>query len=76
VTESERRRGYGGELLARAEAEARQQACRGVHLDTHQFQAPDFYLRRGYQVFGVLEDYPAGARRYFLAKKLRWEELS
>jgi GNAT superfamily N-acetyltransferase len=71
VAESVRRRGYGGALLARAEAEARERGCRGVHLDTHEFQAPAFYQRHGYEVFGVLEDYPAGARRYFLAKALR-----
>ncbi len=70
VAEAERRRGYGGELLARAEAEARRRGCRGVHLDTHEYQAPDFYQRRGYEVFGVLNDYPRGSRRYFLAKAL------
>jgi len=70
VAEAERRRGYGGELLARAEAEARRRGCRGVHLDTHEYQAPDFYRRRGYVVFGVLNDYPRGSRRYFLAKAL------
>jgi GNAT superfamily N-acetyltransferase len=71
VAEAERGQGYGAALLHQAEQEAWARGCRGVHLDTHDFQAPGFYEHCGYEVFGVLENYPQGARRHFLAKTLR-----
>jgi ribosomal protein S18 acetylase RimI-like enzyme len=70
VAEEVRGRGYGAALLHEAEVEATVRGCAGVHLDTHDFQAPGFYEHCGYRVFGMLEAYPAGARRYFLMKTL------
>jgi len=62
--------GLGRGILARAEAEARARGCLGVWLDSFSFQAPGFYQRQGYGVFGTLEDYPPGHRRVFLQKRL------
>jgi len=70
VSDGLRGEGYGAALLARAEHIAMERGCRGVHLDTHGFQAPDFYLRFGYEVFGSLPDYPTGYGHYFLKKHL------
>ena len=70
VKEELRGRGYGHRLLTLAEEEARKRGARNVHLDTFSFQAPDFYKRHGYQVFGELQDFPAGYQRYFLTKRL------
>jgi GNAT superfamily N-acetyltransferase len=65
-----RRRGFGSKLLDLAEQEALRRGCRRAHLDTMSFQALPFYERRGYQVFGALQDLPPGHSRYFLWKSL------
>jgi ribosomal protein S18 acetylase RimI-like enzyme len=70
VSDEAQRQGYGRQLLEHAEAEAIARGCLGVHLDTHDFQAPRFYEALGYEVFGTLEDYPPGHTRYFLRKVL------
>lgn len=63
-----RRGGTGARILAMAEDAARARGCRGVYLDTHGFQAPGFYRRQGYAVFGELPDHPIGHTRVFLRK--------
>ena len=70
VKEGLRGRGYGQRLLTLAEDEARQRGARHAYLDTFSFQAPDFYKKYGYQVFGALEDFPPGHQRYYLTKEL------
>jgi GNAT superfamily N-acetyltransferase len=70
IEENLRGRGYGSRLLTLVEEEARQRGARHAYLDTFSFQAPDFYQRHGYQLFGELCDFPAGHRRYFLMKQL------
>ena len=70
VKEELRGRGYGHRLLTLAEDEARQRGAKNAYLDTFSFQAPDFYKQHGYQVFGELQDFPAGHQRYFLKKQL------
>lgn len=61
--------GYGERILSAAEREAVARGCRHAHLDTFSFQARPFYERLGYELFGELEDYPAGHTRYFLRKR-------
>jgi GNAT superfamily N-acetyltransferase len=70
VREDLRGLGYGRRLLTMAEDEARTRGAMNAYLDTFSFQAPDFYLKLGYQVFGELPDFPKGYRRYFLKKEL------
>jgi len=70
IREDLRGRGYGHRLLTRVEDEARQRGARHAHLDTFSFQAPDFYKKHGYQVFGELQNFPAGHQRYYLTKQL------
>ena len=65
-----RRGGLGARVLAAAEDEARARGCRRARLYTYSFQAEGFYERRGYTVFGVLEDYPPGHRQTWMRKDL------
>jgi len=70
VNEELRGRGYGHRLLKFAEDEARKRGAKNVYLDTFSFQAPDFYKKYGYHVFGELKDFPPGHQRYFFTKQL------
>lgn len=65
-----RRQGYGSQLLSEVEQVAKALGGYLVHLSTFDFQAKAFYLMRGYEIFGVLEDCPRGHLEYFLKKKL------
>lgn len=70
VAESIRGQDYGTELMMQAEQEALGRGCRHAYVDTYDFQALGFYQKLGYEVFGVLEDFPAGHSRYFLQKRI------
>lgn len=71
IREDLRGHGYGKRLLELAEAEALKRGAKKAYLDTFSFQAPGFYEKFGYQVFGTLEDFPAGHQRYYCMKELK-----
>jgi ribosomal protein S18 acetylase RimI-like enzyme len=68
VKEEYRNLGYGSILLKEVERAAKERGCHLVHLDTFDFQAKDFYIKQGYEVFGVLEDCPLEHKRYYMKK--------
>jgi GNAT superfamily N-acetyltransferase len=70
VTSEHRGKGYGAELLTAAEDEARRRGCHHALLDTFDFQARGLYELLGYEVFGTLDDFPRGHRRFFMRKAL------
>lgn len=70
VKEGFREKGYGSVILREVETIAKEKGCTLVHLDTFDFQAKDFYLKHGYEVFGVLDDCPIGHKRYYMKKKI------
>jgi ribosomal protein S18 acetylase RimI-like enzyme len=64
-----RDRGYGHRLLTLAEDEGRRRGAKNAFLDTFSFQAPGFYKKHGYKVFGELDNFPPGHQRYYLTKQ-------
>jgi ribosomal protein S18 acetylase RimI-like enzyme len=70
VDPSRRRQGLGRELLTAVEDQARGRGCRWAKLNTWEFQAPEFYERLGYLVYGREIDYPPGHTNYLMRKDL------
>ncbi len=65
-----RKEGYGSILLNEVEKIAKEKGCKLIHLDTFDFQAKDFYIKHGYEVFGVLDGCPIEHKRYYLKKNI------
>jgi GNAT superfamily N-acetyltransferase len=62
--------GTGSRILAMAEEEGRRRGCSKAVLFTISFQAPEFYKKLGWQVFGEIAPQPPGATRVYLTKDL------
>ncbi len=69
VSEGLRGKGIGRRLMAAGEARALERGAHSAWVDTFSFQAPGFYPKLGYEVFGEL-DYPPDFKRFFLRKRL------
>nr|WP_294529583.1 GNAT family N-acetyltransferase [uncultured Rhodopila sp.] len=70
VSETVRGRRHGSRLMDAAEALALERGASAATVETFTYQAPGFYARRGYEVFGRLDDYPPGHAKLFLRKDL------
>lgn len=70
VDADQRKNGHGSALVCRAEQIARERGCEISILSTFSFQAPRFYERLGYHVFGEVTDLPPGHSRYWFSKRL------
>jgi GNAT superfamily N-acetyltransferase len=68
-----RRSGIGSDVLRQAEDEGRRRGCRTAVVYTISFQAPGFYERHGWRVFGEVPCDPPGTSRVFLTKDLGQE---
>ncbi|WP_395672673.1 GNAT family N-acetyltransferase [Inquilinus sp.] len=62
--------GLGSRILRMMEEEGRRRGCRAGILFTISFQAPDFYRRHGWRVFGEVPCEPPGTARVFMTKEL------
>src|SRR5262245_60462371 len=70
VDEALRGRGLARSLMAAAEDEAKRQSCSLVVLHAYDLLAPGLYERLGYEVSGVVENYPAGSAARWYRKGL------
>lgn len=70
VEDAYRSQGIGSQLMQKVQESAKQKGCGLIHLDTFDFQAKDFYLKHGFEVYGILEDCPPGHSRIYLKKKI------
>jgi ribosomal protein S18 acetylase RimI-like enzyme len=68
LPDSLRHSGVGSELMSNAEAEAKRRGCDNAVVYTISFQAPRFYEKHGFRVFGEVPCQPAGTTRFFMIK--------
>jgi GNAT superfamily N-acetyltransferase len=69
VPERFRHSGLGTQIMTEAESIAKARGCLGIWLDTYSFQAPRFYEKLGFRMFGRLDDQPPGEQRFFMQKR-------
>ncbi len=58
-------------LMHMIESEALTRGVTNMYLTTFEFQALDFYKKRGYEVVMTIEDFPKGFAEYTLYKKMK-----
>ena len=70
IDENYRGQQLGSLLLSKVESAAKSMGASLSHLDTFDWQAKDFYLKAGYEIFGILDACPPGHKRYYMKKAL------
>lgn len=71
VAESLRGQGWGRKLMAAAETEGIKRACTFAYTNTFSWQAPEFYRKLGYTLYGKLKNFPKGCNLSYFQKKLK-----
>jgi GNAT superfamily N-acetyltransferase len=66
---AEKRQGTGSRLMEVIEKQARQSMCAGIFLNTFSFQAPEFYKKHGFVVFGEIPAFIEGHSRLYMMKR-------
>lgn len=65
------KQGLGASLLAELEEKAMAEGVSSITLSTKSYQAKDFYLKQGYEIYASLEDVPQkGITKYHFIKRL------
>lgn len=70
VSESMRGQGLGQKLMEMAEAEGKKRGATFAYTNTFTWQAPGFYEKLGYKLYGKLEDFPVGNELSYYRKDL------
>ncbi|WP_018759634.1 GNAT family N-acetyltransferase [Paenibacillus terrigena] len=68
VDEKYRGQDYGSKLIAGVEEIAKGKGCILVETCTYSYQSPGFYVKCGYEIYGILEGFPEGIKKYQLKK--------
>lgn len=72
VAEEFRGQGFGQQLFNRAVQFAKEKNCSKIYLMTHDFQNKGFYLKNGFEVCGVLRDFPiTGYNQYTMVREFK-----
>jgi ribosomal protein S18 acetylase RimI-like enzyme len=71
VHEAHRGEGIGEALMTEASREAKARGCAYIYLATHDFQAPGFYAKLGFQKVAEIPDKPLGHTEIVMRLPLR-----
>ena len=71
VDKGYQKKGLGASLLAELEEEATEAGVTSITLSTKSYQARDFYVKQGYEIYASLADVPQkGITKYHFIKRL------
>jgi len=70
IDETIRNKDWGSKLMIMVEKEAIKRHCHVAYTDTYSWQAPQFYEKLGYELYGKLNDFPEGCSLSYYAKRL------
>ena len=71
VDKEHQKKGLGASLLAELEEKAEKAGVSSITLSTKSYQAKDFYIKQGYEIYASLEDVPQkGVTKYHFIKRL------
>lgn len=72
VDKGHQKKGLGASLLAELEEKATEAGVTSITLSTKSYQARDFYIKQGYEIYASLEDVPQiGVTKYHFIKWLK-----
>ena len=72
VDKGHQKKGLGASLLAELEEKAEKAGVSSITLSTKSYQAKDFYIKQGYEIYASLEDVPQkGVTKYHFIKWLK-----
>lgn len=71
IDETIRNQDWGSKLMKMVEKEAIKRNCYLAYTDTYSWQAPKFYEKLGYKIYGKLDDFPKGCCLSYFVKKLK-----
>lgn len=70
VDKEHQKKGLGASLLAELEEKAKKAGVSSITLSTKSYQAKDFYIKQGYEIYASLEDVPQkGVTKYHFIKR-------